>query len=138
MAIGSPIIPRKPSLTVKYGTAAAIDLSAGIRSLDITEEEEMTDIPTFDAPDAQVAGRVTTTVTIPFYWTDDFLEALQPQLGEEGEFTVKYNPTDTKQTVFKGTIARVPFGTIEPNAPIEAELSVAVTVAPTRVAVPAP
>jgi hypothetical protein len=132
MAIGTPIIVRKPSLTVTYGATAAIDLSAGIRSVDISEEEEITDLPTFENPDQTVSGKVTTTITIPFYWTDEFAAALEPHLGEDGEWSLVYNTGDTSETVWTGSVARVPFGMIEPNAPIEAELNISVTVAPVR------
>lgn len=144
MAIGTPVIVRKPTMTVEYppvggtGQATTIDIACAVRSLEFTEDEEIIDIPTFCSPEATATGKSSTSATVSVYWTDELLEDLTPHLNEEGTFKVKYNESDTKQTEFKGKIAKVPFGTIEPGQPIEADLTIAVTVAPTRTAVAAP
>lgn len=141
MAISTPVIVRKPSMTVSYpaddgqGTPTKVDISCAVRSLEFTEDEEIIDIPTFCAPEATATSKQSTSATVAVYWTDDLVEALAPHLNKEGTFTVVYNENDTKATEFKGTIAKVPFGTIEPGKPIEADLTISVTSAPTRVAV---
>jgi hypothetical protein len=140
MAIGTPVIVRKPTMTVEYpgdgqGAATTIDISCAVRSLEFTEDEEIIDIPTFCSPEATASGKSSTSAVVAVYWTDELVTELNPHLNEEGTFTVLYNDADTKATEFKGKIAKIPFGTIEPGQPIEADLTIAVTSAPTRVTV---
>jgi hypothetical protein len=144
VAIANPVIVRKPSMKVSYppvggtGQATEVDISCAVRSLEFTEDEEIIDVPTFCSPEATASGKQSTSATVAVYWTDELVDALTPHLNEEGTFTVVYNESDTKATEFKGTIAKVPFGTIEPGKPIEADLTISVTEAPHRVAVTAP
>jgi hypothetical protein len=127
-------------MTVAYtpdggGAAVEIDLSCAVRTLSFTESEDTQAIPTFCSPSASAAGATTVEASVSVYWTDELVTELTPHLGEEGTFTVVYNEGDTKATEFKGSIARIPFGTIAPDQPIEADLVIAVTTPPARVAV---
>jgi hypothetical protein len=138
--IGTPVIVRKPSMTVSYtpdggGAAVVIDISCAVRSLVFTESEDTQAIPTFCSPSATAVGATTVEASVSVYWTDELVDALKDHLGDEGTFTVVYNTGDTKATEFKGTIARIPFGTITPDQPIEADLTIAVSTPPARVAV---
>jgi hypothetical protein len=141
VAISTPVIVRKPSMTVAYppeggtGQPVEVDISCAVRSLEFTEDEEIIDIPTFCSPEATSTGKSSTSATVAVYWTDELVDALTPHLNEEGTFTVVYNEADTKATEFKGTIAKIPFGTIEPGKPIEADLTITVSEAPHRVTV---
>jgi hypothetical protein len=127
--IGSPVIVRKPSMTVEYAgdTPTTIDISCAVRSLAFTENTDSQAIPTFCSPAATAAGATTREATVAVYWTDELVEALTPHLNDEGTFTVIYNTGDTKATEFKGTIATIPFGTISPDQPIEADLTISLT-----------
>jgi hypothetical protein len=138
--IGTPVIVRKPSMTVEYpgDTPTTIDISCAVRSLVFTENEDTQAIPTFCNPSQTAVGATTVEASVSVYWTDELVDALTPHLGDEGTFTVVYNTGDTKATEFKGTIARIPFGTITPDQPIEADLTIAVSEAPHRVTVTAP
>lgn len=137
--IGSPVIVRKPTMTVTFpapggtGQAATVDLACAVRSLEFTEDEQIIELPTFCSPEQTAVGKTSTSATIAVYWTDELVEALASHLNEEGTFEVMYNENDTKVTTFQGKIARIPFGTITPGEAIEADLTVSVTVAPTRV-----
>jgi hypothetical protein len=136
MAIGAPVIVRKPGMTVEYdnnGTPTVVDIGCAVRSLTFDRNEEIIDLPTFCSPEQTAVGKSSTSATVAVYWSDDLVEALTPHLGQVGEFHVKYNDADTKETVFSGKIESIPFGTITPGEAIEADLTIAVTVPPTRV-----
>jgi hypothetical protein len=136
MPIGSPVIVRKPGMTVEYtgagDTPVTVDIGCAVRSLSFDENEEIIELPTFCSPEQTAVGKKSTSATIAVYWTDELVEALTDHLGDEGTFHVIYNTGDTKETVFKGKIDSIPFGTITPGEAIEADLTVSITEAPTR------
>jgi hypothetical protein len=144
VAIGNPVIVRKPSITVEYpadggaGEATTIDLGCAVRTLSFDENSSSNPVPTFCNPAGTVQGATTREATVSVYWTDELVTELTPHLNDEGTFRVVYNTGDTKQTEFKGTIASIPFGTITPDQPIEADLVISINGDITRTTVTAP
>lgn len=122
----SATVLRDPVLTIKFGAAAAIDISDYVVAVDIQSDAETIDVATFANPKATENGKVTDTIVFAVLWSPAMYTALSAHVDEQGQMSFKVDAADTKSIQATVKYATLPWGRFEVGQRVEDDLTLAV------------